>query len=288
MTSRLGGVFDTRRNRVKDGRNSSEMRDEKEPKKIETSPINSMSVHVNGYRVRGRQLISLLRPLDRLLVRLRFILRRNLGSKEGAVPNNFQPTDLRSFYINLDKRPDRNQQVEREFAKLGIEATRVPASLHTNGALGCALSHIRTLSASLASGGPIMIAEDDVQFSKDGHIVLDTISQFLEDDLLDVLLLANNQKATPIEYSSLLAITSEAQTTACYIAKPRTIASLLDVFTTSAHLLDQGIDKKIAAIDQVWKKLQRKQFIFAVPTRQLAWQRQGFSDIEGRFTDYQT
>jgi GR25 family glycosyltransferase involved in LPS biosynthesis len=84
------------------------------------------------------------------------------------------------FYINLASRPDRRVALERNFATAGAEGWRLhrfeavtaqavidagaPGILRPQ-EKGCFLSH-RNLIRSIASHGPVMIAEDDVLFGR--------------------------------------------------------------------------------------------------------------------------
>ena len=48
-----------------------------------------------------------------------------------------------AFYINLEKRSDRKEKVEKELSNIGISAQRFNAIQLTQGAVGCSLSHIK-------------------------------------------------------------------------------------------------------------------------------------------------
>lgn len=73
----------------------------------------------------------------------------------------------RVYCINMDKRPDRWEQAQVEFKKLGIEndVIRWSGVENTNGNLGCTLSH-KTLIEHCKSEGlnNVLIFEDDVLF----------------------------------------------------------------------------------------------------------------------------
>lgn len=69
------------------------------------------------------------------------------------------------YYINLDRRVDRRQQVENELAKLNIQADRISGVVHEKPATGCHLSHAKIFDDALQSGyDRILIFEDDVEF----------------------------------------------------------------------------------------------------------------------------
>ena len=69
-----------------------------------------------------------------------------------------------AYYINLDYRLDRKILIEREFSNLDIEFIRIPAILHSNGAIGCLQSHIKVLETCDPDADFIWICEDDIEF----------------------------------------------------------------------------------------------------------------------------
>lgn len=80
-------------------------------------------------------------------------------------------SDIESFYINLDSRPDRNEHAVAEFNKVGISATRIPAcgpednKFMKPGEWGCMKSHELALHHGIMSNKPVIaIYEDDVWF----------------------------------------------------------------------------------------------------------------------------
>ena len=70
------------------------------------------------------------------------------------------------FYINLEKRTDRKEHVEKELEKIGIYgAERFNAISLINGAIGCSMSHIKCLeTAKKNNWSHVLIVEDDIQF----------------------------------------------------------------------------------------------------------------------------
>jgi GR25 family glycosyltransferase involved in LPS biosynthesis len=81
------------------------------------------------------------------------------------------------YYINLDRRPERNAHIQSELKKTNIDpakinritATDVPAC----GAYGCTLSHIETLTKFLDTDDSIqtcMVLEDDFEFVQDQYM----------------------------------------------------------------------------------------------------------------------
>ena len=101
---------------------------------------------------------------------------------------------------------------------------------------------------------------------------------------LDVLCLAYN-KRNGINISTRLEFTSDTQTTACYILKPHMITEMIEMANESITMLESGQENKRAAIDVIWKKLQKK-YVFVVPIQRVARQSASYSDIEKAHTDY--
>ena len=72
-------------------------------------------------------------------------------------------TDIKTFCINLDDRPDRWEEVQEEIKVLGIEMERFPAIKHERGHTGCIQSHI-ALWKKAKDLGVWMTIEDDILF----------------------------------------------------------------------------------------------------------------------------
>jgi Glycosyltransferase family 25 (LPS biosynthesis protein) len=92
-----------------------------------------------------------------------------------AGPSPFDAFDA-IFCINLDSRPERWNDMQRRFAKLGIEprvrrlsAANTPLNHH----IGCALSHRRIIAEAYRQGWQtVLVFEDDARFSPDAAKVL--------------------------------------------------------------------------------------------------------------------
>jgi GR25 family glycosyltransferase involved in LPS biosynthesis len=69
----------------------------------------------------------------------------------------------KKYCINLEKRADKWDKSVKEFEKFGLEVDRHNAIPHTNGAMGCALSHLKLYKLNLDQPR-ILVFEDDVQF----------------------------------------------------------------------------------------------------------------------------
>ena len=86
--------------------------------------------------------------------------------------------------------------------------------------------------------------------------------------------------------SKRLAVTADTATASCYVAKAAAIDKLKKSFQESAFMIRAGQPIGISAIDQHWKKLQRKDLLFAIPRTRAVRQRASYSNIEGRDVFY--
>jgi len=110
------------------------------------------------------------------------------------------------YYMNLDHRTDRKEQIESELDKLGVpESKRVRISGVYKpgfGILGCGLAHKKTIETFLASPyTTCLIFEDDFQFTEDMEYVHMLLSAVFEEKVpFDCIMLAGcilRTEATP-------------------------------------------------------------------------------------------
>lgn len=190
------------------------------------------------------------------------------------------------YYINLDHRTDRRENIEKQLSKLDVNSTRrIQAIFNENGALGCAQSHLEVLSNwRRVPERLLFVCEDDCEFTVDRHEVEDLVEEFLRNPFLDVLCLAYNAR-NGINISRNLMITSNTQTLCCYVLKAHMVDPMISAAMESVDRLTKGDPKKIAAIDVVWKQLQKK-YMFAVPQIRIARQIASYSDIECSNVNY--
>lgn len=195
--------------------------------------------------------------------------------------------NLDIYYINLEHRADRREEVEIEFNQLGLHNyKRFNAVRNINGALGCALSHRAVLETwASKTENLLMVCEDDISFLGDLKSLKDLLIQFKEDDRLDVMCLAYNH-FNQVKYNGIFFQTSDCQTVSCYVLKPYMRDIMIDNFSLSIKLLEAGVYNQYkVTIDQVWKVLQ-KDYNFVIPKKRFAIQRESFSDIEQKVVDY--
>jgi len=208
-------------------------------------------------------------------------------------------TGLNSFdilyYINLDRRPQRNASIVSQLKKSNIESSKInrlsACDLPNFGALGCTKSHIDILTRFLNTDDSIqtcIVMEDDFGFIMEQSKITELVDQFLIDfkDNWDVLLLSLNMiygEKTEHPYAVRV---YRSFTTAGYVVTKTFAKTLLDNFKESAALIEKE-DKYIPelCLDNFMGKLQTSSKWYAICPR-VGLQLPSYSDIERRFVDY--
>lgn len=209
---------------------------------------------------------------------------------------------LEIHYINLEHRRDRKKEIEFELDRLEISNFNRFEGIRKNpGILGCSLSHLKIYEQS-SRLKPLMVIEDDCQFLLEKSEIEDLINLFLKSKA-DVFCLAFNIAESSfksflrrIRYNLLrpnlwplifgkLKRGAKIQTMSCYILKPHMIEILINLSEKCVEDLANGKPAHESAIDQAWKKLQKKH-VFVIPHLRAAKQRGSFSDIELAHKDY--
>ena len=96
------------------------------------------------------------------------------------------------LYINLEHRIDRNNNIINQFhpIKNKINLTRFNAIKHSNGAIGCALSHINCIEIAINNNWDhVIIIEDDFHLLVNTDFFFNHINNLLSLDF-DVCLIA--------------------------------------------------------------------------------------------------
>ena len=70
---------------------------------------------------------------------------------------------MKNYCINLDERPDRWKQVQKEAARLHMDIERFPAIKRDRGHDGCKESHMTLLEQLKKEETFMMIVEDDIR-----------------------------------------------------------------------------------------------------------------------------
>jgi glycosyl transferase family 25 len=194
-----------------------------------------------------------------------------------------------AFYINLDHRTDRRTHVEGEMQKIGIMAQRFNAIKMKNGAIGCSMSHLKILEEAHKNNlEHVLIVEDDITFL-DPEKFKKQINKFFElhGNQWDVVLFAGNNIPPYNQVDDTCIQVAHCQTTTGYLVNGHYIQTLAaNVRAGLTHLLNSPDEKINFAIDRYWFHLQANdRWFFITPPTVI--QREDYSDIEHRVTNYQ-
>lgn len=204
------------------------------------------------------------------------------------------------LYINLTSRPDRKIHIENELKSVGINPTRFNAIKLRNGRVGCSMSHLKCLQIAKENNWPyVMICEDDLLFL-DKQKFINHINEFFKihgknhselnpdhNNKWNVLLIAGNNVPPYIKIDDTCIQVSHCQTTTGYIVKQAYYDILIHNVKTGIELLMKNPDQHFEyAIDKFWIKLQ-KQHVWYMLAPVVAVQREDYSDIEQRKTNYE-
>lgn len=190
------------------------------------------------------------------------------------------------YYINLDRRMDRRNYFENQMRMLKWNATRFSAIEHTNGALGCSLSHLKLLEyAKYMNFEHILIMEDDITFLNPSSF-LQNLDKFLSSDIeFDVLLIAGNNMGTFTVVNDYCTKVTHCQTTTGYLVKHSYYDTLIENIRQSIAGIIQHKNLLEYSIDQYWGKLQEKDKWYLL-TPLTVTQKPDYSDIEKKVTNY--
>ena len=192
-----------------------------------------------------------------------------------------------TFYINLEKRKDRNEHVLNEFKKIGINGKRFNAVVAKDGAVGCTLSHIRLLEIAMKEDyEQIFICEDDITFL-DKEKLINSITKFNENIKdWDMLLLGGNVLKPYNNINNYCLKITNCQTTTGYIVKKKYYETLHNNYKEGLlKLLKDPKNKREFAIDMYWKILQPKDNWYLLYPLTVT-QYENYSDIEDKVTNY--
>ena len=191
-------------------------------------------------------------------------------------------------YINLQYRVDRLLHVKNELLKINITGTRFNAIKTTDGAIGCSMSHLKCLEMAKQNESPfVFICEDDIQFLNP-KLFLKQLEMFCDNIKLDwdVLIVSGNICPPFEQIGDYCVRLVNCQTTTGYIVQQHYYDTLIaNIKEGIKLLLSNPTNKREYAIDIYWKRLQAtgKWYMITPPT---VVQMEGFSDVEGRNTNY--
>lgn len=200
------------------------------------------------------------------------------------------------YFLNLDHRTDRLQQIEGEIDKLGFEKEkvhRIPAVYTPEiGVLGCALSHIKALDHFLQSSHKTcVILEDDFIFTTDINYCKFLFKHLFETKrVFDIVMLGGKVMKEETIDSPFLKKVLDAQTTSAYMITKEFAPILRKNLLEGTKLLEQWFQlykekKHEYCLDIYWKQLQPSNQWFVFHPK-MGVQRESYSDIEKKITNY--
>jgi GR25 family glycosyltransferase involved in LPS biosynthesis len=199
----------------------------------------------------------------------------------------------KTFCINLGRRSDRREIIEKEMTEYGLnweiyEAIDTP----TFGSLGCCISHLTVLQiAKERNYDNVLILEDDFTFVVPKEELNKQLSHIFQEtnekNTFDVCMLAYNLiRYHPCDNNSIANKIIEAQTASGYIVQKHYYDTLINLFKSAIPLLFVTREHWKYTIDQIWKPLQLKDnWIYF--TKRIGKQKPGYSDNCERYCEYE-
>ena len=175
------------------------------------------------------------------------------------------------IYINLEKREDRKKLIFEEFTKIEApidKINKISGVYIPNGHKGCTQSHILALTlAKLNDWNNVLIFEDDMELNvtpDEFNTNINNIMEYFSTNNINwnvIMLGTYNETKTDISNNNIVSI-NEASTSVSYIVNKNYYDTLINVFNYSNTNMQK--DKWTSdgweeyALDQLWKKLQKK------------------------------
>ena len=194
------------------------------------------------------------------------------------------------FYINLDKRTDRREEIEKELETFELPYERFPAFYNQMGIAGCTKSHLSVIKLAKERGYKnILIFEDDFMFLISKEELEEQLTEFFNLNInYDICMLAFDHQKEPININNEINVVKrivETQSASAYIVNQNYYDVLIKLYERALPLLIETGHHWIYANDQVWKSLQKTD-IWLSFNKRLGRQRPSFSDNAQCFMDY--
>ena len=189
------------------------------------------------------------------------------------------------YYINLEKRIDKNEDIKKVLDPICNNYTRFNAIEKDKGYIGCSMSHLSVLNLAIEKDHDyVVICEDDFQVLNNNYL-LKNVNMIMQKFDWDVILLCSySSDYIDTSFTSIKNIVS-AQTTTAYIVNKKYYKTLQENYKEGILNLIKTDRKTEFAIDIYWKKLQYKHKWFGIYPS-YCYQKAGYSDIEKRVVRY--
>ena len=194
------------------------------------------------------------------------------------------------YFINLERRTDRFQQIMGEFAKMNIplnKIIRIQAAEEKIGILGCTKSHCFAIDHFIKSGKErCMVLEDDFEFTETKEKVNEILTNiFVANTLIDCLLLSGPDNSVMATSHPNLKKIYFAVTTGGYVLFKHFAPSLLNTWVEAGQKQEKwikvfGEPENAFNLDYYWIYSQvASHYYFTNP--KLGKQRESISDVAG-------
>ena len=194
------------------------------------------------------------------------------------------------YFINLERRTDRFQQIMNELYKMGIpheKIIRVPGIDEKIGILGCTKSHCVAIDHFVKSGKQLcLILEDDFEFTETKEKVNEVLGNiFATHSPIDCLMLSGNDNSIMATSHPNLTKIFFACTTGGYILPKHFAPSLFNTWSEAVQKQEKWIQafgepENAFNLDYYWIYSQvASHYYFTNP--KLGKQRESISDVAG-------
>ena len=194
------------------------------------------------------------------------------------------------IYINLNKRTDRKEKIEKELNDFGLDYERFEAietPIPGFGTVGGGLSHLAVLKlAKERNYENVLILEDDFTFLVSKEEFQYQLTEFFKLKLdYDTCFLAYNLFKSESLENGIVNKILDNQTASGYIVHKKCYDKLINVYEYAMPLLAQTRAHWIYSNDMIWKQFQEKDNWYYFIKR-IGKQSAGYSDNSGIYTDY--
>ena len=190
----------------------------------------------------------------------------------------------KAYCINLEHRYDRWYKTKDMFTTHQLTVERFTAvdgndiqndcGYIKKGAAGCLLSHYFLIERSMLMGlKAVFIMEDDVELHPDFNSLMSECLEQLPDDW-EMLMLGGSHWAKPVAVNERISRVSHTLTSHAYILRAELFEELMKQLISFTQ-----------PVDGIFTEIQKRHAVY-VTNPPLAWQRGGWSDIEGRDMHY--
>lgn len=186
-----------------------------------------------------------------------------------------------SYFINLDERVDRLDDLDAEWYKINFYPERFSGIKNSYGATGCYLSHLEILKKARDVNKNVLIFEDDVSFSDDCRQVLSEALDELWGLDFDMGYLGGNVLRPFFQTTKHWGRLSHCQSTHAMFFNKKFLPSVIDFLEKNSPSTSR------LCIDQLYADYVIPNCKAYIIIPMIATQKSDFSTIEGRDMTYE-